>query len=84
MHNLGFHLINMSVEIMIFTEEKNGKFFWMTVIKNMVKVLLTTSVWLFVYGWKIIENKNFISNFSHETFKAKKFNIMVDTMLLST
>jgi hypothetical protein len=84
MHNLGFHLINLSVEIMIFTEEKDGQFFWMTIIKNVVKLLLTISVWLFIYGWKIIKNKNFIPNFSHETFKAKKFNIMVDTMLLST
>jgi hypothetical protein len=40
MHNLGFHLINLSVEIMIFTEEKDDQFFWMTVIKN----ILTTSV----------------------------------------
>jgi len=41
----------------------------MIVVNNIVKVLLTNLVWSSVYGWQVVENNNFVSNFPHETFQ---------------
>jgi hypothetical protein len=34
----------------------------MKVINNVVKVILTTSVWSFVCGLQVVENNNFVPN----------------------
>jgi hypothetical protein len=43
-------------------------FFWTIALNKRVKVLFATLIWLFVYGWQVIENKVLVPNLPHKTF----------------
>jgi len=42
----------------------------MVVFNNVVKVILTILAWLYIYGWQVVENNNFITNFPIKPSKS--------------
>jgi hypothetical protein len=40
----------------------------MIALNKWVKVLFINSVWPFVYGWQVVENKSLVLNLPHKTF----------------
>jgi len=41
----------------------------MITLNNWVKVMFTTSIWLSVSGWQVVENKSLVPNLPHKTFQ---------------
>jgi len=40
----------------------------MIALNNWVKVIFTTSAWLFVCGWQVVGNKSLVPNLPQKTF----------------